>query len=53
MAQLFYAGTRVKWKLGNKRQLRISHPAKEGKWMKDVWGNEEFPDSIHIMKGIA
>jgi len=27
-------GTRMKWRLGDERQLRISHPAKEGKWMK-------------------
>ena len=50
---MIYARTRMKWRSGNERQLRISHPTKEGKWMKAVWGNEEFQDSIHIMKEIA
>ena len=50
---MFNAITRMKWKLGDERQLRISHPAKEGKWMKAEQGNEEFLDNIHIMKEIA
>ena len=27
-------GTRMKWRSGDERKLRISHLAKEGKWMK-------------------